>query len=135
MDRAHVTNEDLVLRHAVAQTDHACVPVPSADVDEPWRLMIGSIVLGLLALSCFLWMGGVFVLIGPGVILAARVVISRQAQKRKADLDLHRIYGTMPQTLFRTQITNLISVPFRKDMRGIRLPEVALPERILVDFN
>jgi hypothetical protein len=133
MDRVPVTNEDMVLRYAVAQTDHACFPVPSAD--EQWCLTIGSIVLGLLALSCFLWMGGVFALIGPGVILAARVLISRHAEKRKAGLDLHRIYGTMPQTLFRTQITNLISVPFRKDMRGIRLPVAALPERILVDFN
>ena len=95
MHRAPVTNGDFFLRHAVAQTDHACVPAPFADADEPWYLTIGSIVVGLLALSFFLWLGGVFALVGPGVILAARVVISRQAQKRKARLDLHRIYGTM----------------------------------------
>ena len=135
MYRAHMTNGGFFLRHGVAQTDHACVPAPSADADEPWYLTIGSIVVGLLALSFFLWMGGVFALIGPCVILAARVVISRRAQKRKTHLGLHGIYGTMPQTLTRTQIANLSSVPSRKDMRGIPLPEVALPERIIVDFN
>jgi hypothetical protein len=95
MDRAPVTNEDFFLRLAVARTDHACVPAPSADADEQWCLMIGSIVIGLLALSFFLWLGGVFALVGPCAILAARLVITRQAQKRKARLDLHRIYGTM----------------------------------------
>lgn len=135
MDRAYVTNGGFFLRHGVAQTDHACVPAPSADADEPWYLTIGSIVVGLLALFFFLWMGGVFALIGPCVILAARVVISRRAQKRKTHLSLYGIYGTMPQTFTRTQITNLSSVPSRKDMRGIPLPEAVLPERIIVDFN
>jgi hypothetical protein len=96
MYRAHVTNGDYFLRHGVARTDHARVPAPSTDADEQWYLTIGSIVVGLLALSFFIWMGGVFALVGPGVILAARVVITMQAQKRKARLDLHRIYGTMP---------------------------------------
>ena len=135
MDRAYVTNGGFFLRHGVAQTDHACVPAPSADADEPWYLTIGSIVVGLLALFFFLWMGGVFALVGPCVIFAARLVITRRAQKRKARLDLHRTYGTMPQTLTRTRIPYLSSVPSRKSMRGIPLPEVALPERILVDFN
>jgi hypothetical protein len=135
MYRAHVTNGGFLLRHGVAQTDHSCVPAPSADADEPWYLTIGSIVVGLLALSFFLRMGGVFALIGPVVILAARVVITRQVKKRKAGLDLHGIYGTMPQTFTRTQITNLSSVPSRKDMRGIPLPVAALPEGIIFDFN
>jgi hypothetical protein len=135
MYRGPVTNEGFFLRHGVAQTDHACVPATSADADEPWYLTIGSIVVGLLALSFFLWMGGVLALVGPCVIFAVRVVITRQAQKRKALLDLHGIYETMPQTLARTQIPNLSSVPSRKGMRGIPLPEVALLERIMVDFN
>jgi hypothetical protein len=135
MYRAHMTNGGFFLRHGVAQTDHACVPAPFADADEPWYLTIGSIVVGLLALSFFLWMGGVFALIGPCVILAARLLISRQVKKRKAGLALHGIYGTMPQTFTRTQIANHSSVPSRKDMRGIPLPEAALPKRIIVDFN
>jgi hypothetical protein len=135
MDRTPVTNGGFFLRHGVAQTDHACVPTLSAEVEEPWCLTIGSIIVGLLALSFFLWMGGVFALVGPCVIFAARVEITRQVQKRKAGLDLHGIYGTMPQTLTRTQIPNLSSVLSRIDMSGIPLPEVALPERILVDFN
>jgi hypothetical protein len=135
MYRAHVTNGSFFLWQGVAQTDHVYVPASSADADEPWYLTIGSIVVGLLALSFFLWMGGVFALVGPCVIFAARLVITRQVKKRKARLDLHEIYGTMPQTLTRTQIPNLSSVPSRKGMRGIPLLEVALPERIIVDFN
>jgi hypothetical protein len=64
--------------------DDPSVPALPLGAMRECCLTICPIVIGLLALFFFLWMGGVFALVGPWLIFAARVLITRRAEARGA---------------------------------------------------
>src|SRR5258707_9947487 len=72
------------LFHRTVRIDEPSVPALPMGAIRECCLTICPIVIGLLSLYFFLWMGGVFALVGPWVIFAARVLITRRAEARRA---------------------------------------------------
>jgi hypothetical protein len=88
MYREQVTKADFSLQYREACTTHVSVSVSSTSAARQWFLMICPIIVGLLALYFFLWMGGVFALVGPWVILATSMWINWRRKKASVHLDM-----------------------------------------------
>jgi len=61
----------------------ATSPVSAAATGEikQWCVILGTIVVGLLALGIFLVAGGVFAMIGPWVIFAGALVFAKRSER------------------------------------------------------
>jgi hypothetical protein len=53
--------------------------MPATDAVTPWGRMILSLIVGLLALSFFLALGGVFALVGPWIIFVVAQFVSKRS--------------------------------------------------------
>ena len=92
MYKEYMAHECLSYHPRAARTHGLTVSAPTKGAGEQWCLMIGSVVVGLLALYFFLWMGGVFALLGPLVILTARLLLTRQVEGSGISVELHETY-------------------------------------------
>ena len=92
MYKEYAAHGSLSFQPRAARTDGLSVSAPSKGAGGQWCLMICSIVVELLALCLFLWMGGVFALVGPWMILAIRVWTTWRAEKGSTRLDLQGRY-------------------------------------------
>ena len=88
MYREQVTKTGVSFSYREACTTRRSVSVSSTRVAREWFLIACPIIVGLLALFFFLWIGGVFALVGPLMILATRLWINWRRQKTSARLDM-----------------------------------------------
>ena len=74
-----MTNSTSYNSHAFKGTDYRSASAAPSGGIKRWCISICSVIMGLLALFFFLFMGGVFALFGPWVVLAGTLAATRHS--------------------------------------------------------